>query len=54
MAKKMKKAMGGPVSLPPQAAPRAAAALAARPTLPPQAAGGRPFKKGGMAKKGKC
>lgn len=46
----VKKAMGGPVGLPAQAAPRAAQAMAARPALPSQAMGARPFKKGGMAK----
>jgi hypothetical protein len=56
---KVKKyAMGGPATavmptagLPSQAAPRAASAMAARPGLPTQAAGARPFKKGGMADK---
>lgn len=40
-----------PVGLPAQAAPAAAAALAARPALPVQAQGVRPFKKGGPAKR---
>lgn len=35
--------------LPPQAAPQAAAALAARPAMPTQAAGMQPFKRGGKA-----
>lgn len=42
--KMVKMAAGG---LPPQAAARAAQALAARPAMPAQAAGARPFKKGG-------
>ena len=37
--------------LPTQAAPRAVQAMAARPGLPTQAAGARPFKKGGSADK---
>ncbi len=46
-----KKAFGG--GLPMQAAPQAGAALGARPMLPPQAMGQRPFKDGGAIKKAK-
>lgn len=50
---KTKKMMdGGTAGLPPQAAARAAQALAARRTLPTQAQGARPFKKGGVATTG--
>ena len=50
---KVKKYQMGGMALPAQAAPRAGQAMAGRPGMPAQAAGARPFKRGGSVKKGK-